>query len=396
MVTKFVRSMKILQNPAYLSRLASRNPGLVVFPFLFIVGLLIFMLAGQATNTPALQVTSQKEESHFLTPQQQGDTSDIVLNEEDLGKEFILSDSEKKISPAYQVGRANKRAVEFWYNMFTKYSNTNVVIYNKLKPWVIYDIIDISDLSGPAGVKLRSVARVEQIRATLKVMATKAVPQLTSDEEIRLYKLYEAEGGFAKSQILADLENIVFLSGQRNAFRKSVLENRYKIGAIERIFKAQKVDWEISRVFLFKEILRLRLPKTNRLIRNAVVDEFQNPIKKARLLAKVLGKKGSKKLIRHIESSFGDPKSLFVASLHAEQYYENLYPDLNYAAFDFGIKAYRLNRATKASNLAMKFGISLKEFFNFNSDIIVRNGSTLLPTGYVFFVRQRSTKTASL
>lgn len=396
MVTKFVRSVKILQNPAYLSRIASRNPGLVVFPFLFVVGLLIFMLAGQASSTVSPPVTIANGEPLITNQQEHGDKSEIVLNEEDLGKEFILSDSERRISPLYQVSRTNKRSVEFWYDMFTKYSNTSIIIYNKRKPWMIYDIIDISDMSEPSGVKLHSAARVEQIRATLKVMATKAVPQLNSDDEVRLYKLYEKEGGYAKSQVLADLKNIVFLSGQRNAFRKSILENRYKIGVIERIFKAQKIDWEVSRVFLFKEILRLRFPKTNRLIKTAIVDEFQNPIKQARLLAKVLGKKGSRKLDRHIESSFGDAKSLFVASLHAEQYYENLYPDLNYAAFDFGVKAYRLNRATKASSLALKFGISLKEFFNFNTDILIRNGSTLLPSGYVFFVRQRSTKTAAL
>src|SRR5690606_5723919 len=100
-----------------------------------------------------------------------------------LSKKDILRDKDKRISPEFHIPEPIYKRTAFWYDVYTKYSNTHHVFHHRDYPWIIFGVVDTAPIMKDKSVKNkwtryhRAEKRVKEernkIRKKLQALAKK-------------------------------------------------------------------------------------------------------------------------------------------------------------------------------------------------------------------------------
>jgi hypothetical protein len=288
----------------------------------------------------------------------------------DLTRGFILSDQNKKISAKFQIPEAIKRETALWFDLYTKYSNDSwLIIREGLRPCVVE----------------------EWPSHKISLM----IGGQNSDDKIHQFLANRILSfGHEQSSLLR------IQRGMREDFLTQVLKFHRWMPTIEKIFKAQKLPWELSRFFLIpgnpslgnsakaSPWSKLKPSIAERyLIQTKPVDESLSPLKVARALANIARKQRHKLVNWNLY--FNGPEYLsaaFYAVLFAESYWDELQFEKYELDNSLRYKAFRLARKTSVGDLLKQLKSDLPNFLESNPDLVVKERGAILPKTFVFFV----------
>lgn len=143
--------------------------------------------------------------------------------------------------PTYPVIQAN---VDFWEQIYTRYSTSEAVIHDRNDLTKIYGVIPIVDYLLPGAQQFnKPVLEMAKLRysAILTRLAQGHPP--TSKEERRIAAMYKGAG---KSQLLQARESIRVQIGQKERFRAGVVRSGAYLQEIKRIFRSYNLPEELA------------------------------------------------------------------------------------------------------------------------------------------------------
>lgn len=323
----------------------------------------------------------------------------VSFEEIDLSRGFVLSDMGDKINSQFAIPEGKEKTVAFWFDLYTKYSNSDVIIFNKKYPWIIYEILSAKNLKHKI-TNEEVKFKVDKIKWTLTEMLEK--DSLTTNEETNLFSLYNNTIGFEPALVKASIDSIDYTIGLKETFTAKMNYYSKLIKTIETILRKNKVEPEYARIFLttpYTKVLKdvnaesssngnsdsneqqqklyYRYPRLSEnlekqfLFQSAAVNEAHSPIKLAQILSVFIknlkNNKGS--LFKDDWLVFnGDSEAAFLAALHADEYFQELFA-VKKPSKALPIKAYRLKDKTSIADVIKMSGMPPKQFLEINSDI---------------------------
>lgn len=170
------------------------------------------------------------------------------------------------ISEALPNPPALRSQVEFWKAIFARYRTTQVVVHDSENLDRIYSVLDFSaekeNLAGdllPAYIQIRVDQEKDRIRGLLlRLHQNGGRAEPWSAEQAKLAKLFEADPDPAKFLAAADPTRIRAQRGLREKFQEGVRISRRYLPEMERIFRAEGVPVEITRLPLVESTFNVR------------------------------------------------------------------------------------------------------------------------------------------
>lgn len=143
--------------------------------------------------------------------------------------------------PVYPVISDN---VQFWKDVYTKYSLNTAVIHDKNDLSVIYEVVPIIDEHLPGAKKGNTIlldGKKNRYSALLKKLSRSAP---ASDEERRVAAMFSGRNSSRKMAMAA--ESIRVQTGQKERFREGVIRSGAYISAIKKIFRAANMPEDLA------------------------------------------------------------------------------------------------------------------------------------------------------
>lgn len=158
---------------------------------------------------------------------------------------FDLQDSVAKTSqfPVYDCMEPN---VEFWTDIYSKYSTTDGVIHDSLDLNVIYEVINLEERWKSRAARKRNKKKIKKAKKKyqkiLKKFAQGKKP--SSSEERRIFSLFKGKKDRATFQTAKD--NVRFQLGQKDVFRAGVIRSGAYLAEIKTIFKKYGLPQDLA------------------------------------------------------------------------------------------------------------------------------------------------------
>ncbi len=349
----------------------------------------------------------------------------VSFEEIDLSKGFILDDAENKISSDFQIPEGKEKSVAFWFDLYTKYTEDQIVIYNKKYPWLIYDVVSTKEIKHEL-TQEELKFRIDKIKYTVKEMVEgfdknnhEDKSKLETQEQMHLYSLYEDAFSFEIERVKDSVKYIDYTYGLKNSFVDKIIYYSKFMKTIEFIFSKNKVNLEWTRLFLISPLLKNKpylkknfltrsdlqknlVPLINKSVNekfltlSSSINENLSPIKVAQILSvliKNLDEVETEKSILNKEwlTFDGDVEAAFLAALHADEYFRELFTDIKQSD-TLPIKAYRLKEDTELKQLVKLSGMQPSKFFEINPDILLNNYYQQLYPDTVVALNSKSSK----
>lgn len=354
----------------------------------------------------------------------------------------ILADFGSRIAPEFHVQEGLRDRTEFWFDIYTRFGEAHHVIHHVLYPWIVFKVVDTSELlatgKGPLwlrrerGEKLARAQTVE-IRAVLRRLAKRTQFTNLSAPERELYDKLMPLRGPRRTVFRIAANNVRSQLGQKDFFARGLVDSSRYLPHMEEEFGRLGLPTELTRMpFVessFNEEARSKvgasgiwqiMPKTGQqyMLVSAQIDERNSPLKATRTAGRLLhsynhalnswpltitsynhGIGNIQKAIRIAKSHDlaqiiaryhdGDFKfassnfyTCFLAALYAEKYNELLFkekPREPLQEFD----ALRLGGQTRIKYLRKLTGLSEQKLLRFNLDLkSVLRSNGVLPRGY--------------
>jgi membrane-bound lytic murein transglycosylase D len=208
--------------------------------------------------------------------------------------------------------------IRFWRAVFTEYSTHQVVLHDAFDLDKVYKVLDFrrpfyDDLSAGEVERLQRVetdVELERVRATLLRLHTASpgpggVPEGLTAEEQTIYDLFADDHAADRFLVAADTKRLRTQRGLRERFADGIRISRRYLPEMERIFRAEGLPVELTRLPLIESCFNVRayskagaagiwqfMPSTGRLFMRVdhLVDERRDPITSTRAAAHFLRK----------------------------------------------------------------------------------------------------------
>lgn len=358
----------------------------------------------------------------------------------------VLGDPEDRVAPAFKVPPKLAKRVEFWFNIYTKYTATQHVIHHVDYPWVIFDVVDVKPILEGKGHKWTRYHKAEaEIRnrrknvvLNLQKLARHNGKRPLSDELRRLSEILTQIPGKPSRVARIAAANIRSQLGQKDFIANGLINSARYLPLMEEIFGKHDLPLDLTRLPLVESSFNEKavskvgasgiwqiMPAMGRvfLTMHGPLDERNSPLKATEAAARILKqnikilkswplaitaynhgpgglRKAAKKLKtedlatmieKYDHENFGFATSNFycefLAALHAERYKNEIFGPLPLSE-PLQIATIALPRTHKLRTLLSMTGISLDELQSFNPELKhddVRT-QTFLPRGYKLFV----------
>jgi len=361
----------------------------------------------------------------------------------------VLSDESNRVADEFKVPTSLRQRTEFWFDIYTRYGSNEYVIHHVLFPWIVYKVVDTSDLvnigNGPEWLRkdrAEKYARSElqTVRKTLRKLARrKNYDNLSGDEKDFFEKLKSVPG--PRRRVFAQAaQNVRNQLGQRDFFRSGLVNSSRYLPYMEKQFQDAGLPVELTRIpfvessFNEKAFSRVGasgiwqiMPRTGRayMIVNTSIDERNSPLKASLMATRLL------KQIQHTTKSWaltitsynngignlraairkthsedlatiisryhrGDFKFAssnyyvcFLAALHAEKYNELVFNDLTRRPLQEREVVY-LKRKTSLARILKLTGLTRDALLSYNLDLkaalLGKRSRSTLPRGFELHV----------
>lgn len=357
-------------------------------------------------------------------------------------KTKILTDFSGRMGAEFKVPSGLRERTDFWFDIYTRYGEAHHIIHHVRFPWIVYKIVDTTDMlisgKGPLwlrrdrGAKLAKREAAAIRKALMHLAARRSYDNLPPLEKDLYDKLLPVKGS-RKAVFRMAANSVRGQLGQKDFFQRGLINSSRYLPYMEEEFKRQGLPAELTRMpFVessFNEDARSKvgasgiwqiMPRTGKayMMVSELIDERNSPLKAtsaaARLLRsyyhamnswslaitsynhgigniqKAIRRASSKDLATIIERYHdGDFRfassnffTCFLAALYAEKYHELIFKEIPREPLQ-ETETFRLSGSTRTSYVSKVTGLDRDTLLRYNLDLrhaIKRNA--YLPRGY--------------
>ena len=360
-------------------------------------------------------------------------------------RDLVLNDGDSRVDKQFAVSETLRERVGFWFDVYTKYDQNRRIIHHQKFPWIIFKVVDVSDIINAdtprvrwlRNVKADTFVKAEQAKVrTALTRIAKGVPleKLNEEEKSVADALAPLKTKNLKTTAREALADLRVQTGQRNFFVEGLAVSPRYLSSMEKIFRAKKLPIELTRLpFVESSFNKQAVSKvgasgiwqfmgnTGRkfLIVNGKIDERRSPFKASEAAAMLLrenhmilgrswplaitawnhGPAGVRKACKAAHSkdlgtvvakyhskSFDFASSNFysefLGALYAERYHDLIFGDMEYEA-ELQPQIVRVQKSVRIGDVIRSSGLSMDEFLMMNPDLsdVVKSNS-YLPVGF--------------
>ncbi len=356
----------------------------------------------------------------------------------------ILGDYRERIGIEFNVPEGLKNRVGFWFDIYTKYDSKHYVIHDRKHPWIIYEVVDGTNLFARPKVSwLNRVAsdkfaaqRKSQIEGILKKLSKGANTNTLSLEEQRIVEVLKTVEG-KRTKVYKDAARDIRIQlGQRDFFLQGLKNSAPYLPVMQQIFEQKGLPRELVRIPLVESSFNVVayskvgakgvwqiMPNVgkSKMVINDQIDERRSPLKSTIFAASLLRgnykslkkwplavtaynhgvgsmSKAVKKLrtdsLLDIIKNYNVPSfqfassnfySCFLAALHAEVYRDQIFTEMTLApAINWQLVT--LNKAQKIKSILVRTKLSQSDLIQLNPELTSLKPGVTLPRGFKFYV----------
>lgn len=400
-----------------------------------------------AVPAPVTPIEPEAPPSDFLKGVV-GEAAPVEAKEEpEFDRDHVLTDADNRIDKQFEITPTLKDRVGFWFDVYAKYDQNHRIIHDMRMPWVIYKIVDVSDIINATQPRVRWLRNVKadnfvkaeeaRVRKILGKLAKGA--HVKPDEQFVADALSKMPGKLRKNARRA-LGEVRVQTGQRNFFVDGLQVSPRYLPAMEKIFRSKKLPVELTRLpFVessFNEEATSKvgaggiwqfMGDTGRkfLIVNGDIDERRSPFKASEAAAMLLkenhmilghswplaitawnhGPGGVRKacasahskdlgtvVSRYHSKSFDFASSNFysefLGALYAERYSDLIFGDVRRDE-ELNPMVIRVQRSVRVADVIRTSGLTKEEFLMLNPDLTGAMHSRL-PIGFRIHLPQHA------
>lgn len=364
----------------------------------------------------------------------------------------VLKDFENRISDDFDIPKTLQDRVGFWFDIYTKYDDNRRVIHHQDFPWVIFKVVDVTEIINAPKPKARWMRNekadklvkqeVEKIRATIAKLARgTSTKKLNADELLVAQALTRLNGNIQKAA-KKSIGEVRVQMGQRNFFAEGLSVSPRYLKTMEKIFADKKLPVELTRLPFVESSFNKHatskvgatgiwqfMGNTGRkfMIVNDTIDERRSPFKAtegaARLLkenhmilsrswplaltawnhgpggvrkaSKAAGSKDLGTIIARYRSKSFDFASSnfyseFLGALYAEKYNDMIFSGVDREP-EFNPQIVKVSRLVKAKEVLRASGLDEETFLLMNADLkLALKRNSILPLGFRLHVPDTS------
>lgn len=252
--------------------MVSNKKNLILIQFnaiwMFVLVVFTYGFNATATNLSPEDVTLSSEDLSRISRQL---TSDSWLDEEifagvsqpatkqpllQLTKEEILTDKDSRISNEFAIPAGLEKRVAFWFDVYTKYSDKNHVIHHVLYPWIVYRVIDTTEIYNSDLHKWTKYHKAKkyvsvqygEVRNTLKRLSKRTQFKNLKGLEKQLYDSLAEVRGPRQRVFKEAYQNIRVQLGQKDFFLSGLTSSAKYLPYMESEFSAAGLPTELTRL----------------------------------------------------------------------------------------------------------------------------------------------------
>jgi len=158
---------------------------------------------------------------------------------------FILQITETPASnkkfPLYPRIKIN---VQFWQNIYERYSLNEAVIHDSEDLSKIYEVIPLLDSTLPGGKRLNTKTQKQARKKYAALLKKLSVSSPTNREEIKISSLFSGKN--RKERMARAATNVRSQKGQKERFRTGVLQSRKYINEMKKIFRLYRMPEDLA------------------------------------------------------------------------------------------------------------------------------------------------------
>lgn len=356
-------------------------------------------------------------------------------------RERVLGDADGRIDPQFEITSTLKERVGFWFDVYSKYDQNHRIIHSLRYPWIIYKIVDVSDIINATtprvrwlrNVKADNFVKSERAKIKASIQRIASGKKLRDEDEPVVQALKQLKGSLRKNARNA-LSDVRVQTGQRNFFEDGLKVSPRYLSSMEKIFRAKKLPIELTRLPFVESSFNQEatskvgaggiwqfMGNTGRkyLIVDDKIDERRSPFKASEAAAMLLkenhmilghswplaltawnhGPGGVRKacaaarskdlgtvIARYHSKSFDFASSNFysefLGALYAERYSDIIFGNIERDP-ELNPIVIRVQRTVRVNEVIKSSGLSKEEFLLLNPDLIQAQASnTRLPIGF--------------
>ncbi len=173
-------------------------------------------------------------------------------------RDHVLTDAEDRIDKQFQISSSLKERVGFWFDVYSKYDQNHRIIHNQRFPWVVYKIVDVTDIINATTPRVRWLRNVKadnlvkletaKVRKTIQKLAKGASVSSLKEDERPVAEALRGLGKDLRKNARLALNDIRVQTGQRNFFIDGLQVSRRYMSAMEKIFRSKKLPIELTRL----------------------------------------------------------------------------------------------------------------------------------------------------
>ena len=165
--------------------------------------LIISLIASGCLFVASLSSTSDRPEKSSSNNSQKDDLVieaaklDQLVQEErvyNFDRLEALNDPYARISTEFDIPNSLKMRVAFWFDIYTLYNKNQHVIHHTLFPWIVYEVVDISNFlnNGKGPLWLRKQRGLDYVKARKKYIRN-VLRKLSKSRSFKRLKSFERD-----------------------------------------------------------------------------------------------------------------------------------------------------------------------------------------------------------
>jgi membrane-bound lytic murein transglycosylase D len=185
-------------------------------------------------NLAIILATAEMGDSSLHPANLLGTSNESTLEVKPLApnKDLILSDYKNLIGEDFHIPEGLKDRVGFWFDVYTKYDNNNRIIHHSLYPWIVFKVVDVTEIINadePRVLWLRNV-KADKLVASEMASFRKALTHLSrgkavdtaNEYHVAVEKSLSSLPGSLKENARKALREVRVQTGQRNFFAEGL------------------------------------------------------------------------------------------------------------------------------------------------------------------------------
>lgn len=170
---------------------------------------------------------------------------------------LLIDDPRDRIEKEFIPQSDLRGRVQFWIDIYSRFSSRTRVIHDRRNPEIIYGYIDFRPLfrnmKSPAAAEIKAQrferAILKELRSRLDEAAgLKKTKFLEAKERMALQSFLSRSGALNKSSYLRLIRNIRTQTGQSDVFLMALIRAKYLLPHIESVFKQQGLPVALARI----------------------------------------------------------------------------------------------------------------------------------------------------